>query len=46
MSIAQRYKEIFSHEILERSKGAIFSFSPLADNGHTSHLVMVYLTVQ
>ncbi len=31
MSIAQRYKEIFSHEILERSKGVIFSFSPLAD---------------
>lgn len=31
MSIVQRYKEIFSHEILERSKGVIFSFSPLAD---------------
>ena len=31
MSIAQRYKEIFSYEILDRSKGVIFSFSPLAD---------------
>ena len=31
MTIAQQYKEIFSHEIVERSKGVIFSFSPLAD---------------
>lgn len=31
MSISQRYKEIFSTEILDKSKGTIFSFSPLAD---------------
>ena len=31
MSIEQRYKEIFDKEILQKSRGIIFSFSPLQD---------------
>lgn len=31
MEISQKYKEIFSNEILKKSKGVILSFSPLPD---------------
>lgn len=34
MSITQKYKEIFDKEIIQNSKGIIFSFSPLNDK-HT-----------
>lgn len=31
MSITKRYNEIFDKEILQKSRGIIFTFSPLQD---------------
>ncbi len=31
MTVSQEYKEIFEKEILQKSKGVIFSYSPVED---------------